>query len=487
MVKEQPHPVRMGGETVGDLDVLAVDPRSSGTLIAVTCKEWRDAEPHAKDFNHFLSLMEIEGVKHGIVAWTNIPSSVFPLAQNAEKRGYRIFLLSRETYNELHGLMLSGQGDKIGDRFRQGLALVASSAPTLGEEMALRRAPVQRRSVRLSDVLPRNWGPDPPSYIRNAYFQPESTQLVVKPYLLGVFHVHKEIRVPRTRELLGEIDADIDFVYDGVTGKGVPREDHVFEVVRNYYGDALKQDTVEEKGFTVQSFEPKINRQAMLYKMRIDGARSFGTQTRTYKVETNEGEEEREIPVEVTSNDLREVMSDIIAVPMWRVEYRVKDRTYLREFFATDGFVVRDDMALCITCGEKTTAICTKCGSTICPSHTIECRTCGDLFCSSDSVRCVKCESSYCKTHAVGSYCVTCGSFMDSPCVVQCVTCNAAVCSSHAIACARCGRVVCPSHTVEARYMLVKKQFCGESCHKAYDAEYRQKGVLGKIGRVVKK
>jgi len=68
VVKEQPHPVRVGGQTIGDLDVLAVDPKSGGTLVAVTCKEWRDAEPHAKDFHHFLSLMEIESIRHGIVA-----------------------------------------------------------------------------------------------------------------------------------------------------------------------------------------------------------------------------------------------------------------------------------------------------------------------------------------------------------------------------------------------------------------------------------
>ena len=486
-MKEQPHPVRVGGQTIGDLDVLAVDPKSGGTLVAVTCKEWRDAEPHAKDFHHFLSLMEIESIRHGIVAWTNIPSSVYPLAQNAEKRGYHILLLSREGCNELDNYTRSGQVERIGERIRQGLGLVASSAVTLGEEIALRKAPVQRRSVRLSNVLPRNCGPDPPNYIRNAYFQPESAQLVVRPYLLGIFHVHKEIRVPRTRELLDEIDTDIDFVYDAVTGKSVSSEDHTFGVVRNYYGDALKQDVIEEEGFAVQSYEPKINRQAMLYKMRIDGARSFASQTRTYSVDTEEGTEERELPVTVASNDLREVMNDIIAVPMWRLEYRVKDRTYLREFFATDGFVVRDDMATCIICGEGTTAICPRCGSTICSSHTIQCRICGDLFCDSDSVRCVKCESSYCKAHAVGTYCVTCGCFMDSPCALYCVACNASICPNHAVPCARCGKVVCPSHVVEARYMLVKKQFCGESCHNVYDAEYRQKGVLGKIGRVVKK
>jgi len=486
-VKEQPHPVRMGGQTVGDLDVLAVDPKSGGTLIAVTCKEWRDAEPHAKDFNHFLSLMEIEGIKHGIVAWTSIPSSVYPLAQNAENRGYRVLLLSREGYDELHNYMLGGQGERIGERIRQGLRLVASSTLTLGEEIALRRTPIQRRSLKLSNVLPRSCGPDPPNYIRNAYFQPESAQLVLRPYLLGIFHVHKEIRVPRTHELLDEIDTDIDFVYDAVTGKSVSPEDHAFEVVRNYYGDALKQDVIEEEGFTIQSHDPKINRQAMLYKMRIDGARSFGTQTRTYTVDTEEGTEEREVPVTVTSNDLREVMNDMIVVPMWHVEYKVKDRTYLREFFATDGFAMRDDMALCIVCGDKTIAVCTRCGSTICSSHTVGCRTCGDLFCNSDSVRCVKCESSYCRTHAVGSQCVTCGSFMDSPCVLHCVTCNAAVCPDHAVTCARCGKVVCPSHMVKARYMLVKKQFCGDSCHEAYDTEYRQKGVLGKIGRAIKK
>jgi len=490
-VKEQPHPVRVGGQTVGDLDVLAVDPKSGGTLVAVTCKEWRDAEPHAKDFHHFLSLMEIEGIKYGIVAWTNIPSSVYPLAQNAEKRGCRILLLSREGCNELHNYILSGQGDRIGDRLRQGLGLVTSSAPTIGEEMLLRRAPpTLRRSVKCFNLLPLHYRPDPPSYVRNPYFSPETVRLLVQPFLLSVFHAHKEARVPRTGELIGEIDEEVSMVCDATTGKSIAQNDPVFQVVRNHYGEAYKHHTIDEEDFTVEVADPKIDRQGMTYRMRVDAVRLVQPITATYTVlnRQTEEEEEHEMRVVATPSDLRELFSDIIQVPIWHVVYHLKEKSYVREFFATNGSSIRDDMRYCLLCKEKeTVAVCTKCGSTICAEHMLRCKTCGELFCANDSLKCVKCLSSYCKDHATGSFCVTCGTFMDTPCTVHCSVCNGPLCPAHVISCVNCGKHVCPKHLVEARYMLVKKQFCGDSCHKTYDAEYRQKGVLGKIGRVVKK
>jgi hypothetical protein len=134
IVREQPHPVKLGSEIVGDIDIIAFDPKSN-TTIAVTCKEWRDQAPQAKDFNHFLNLMDIENLKHGIVAWTNIPSSVYALAQNAEKRGYRISLIDSESYEKLHEFILSGQTDKIENHFRGDLNLAATFVPTIGQEI----------------------------------------------------------------------------------------------------------------------------------------------------------------------------------------------------------------------------------------------------------------------------------------------------------------------------------------------------------------
>lgn len=85
VIREQPHSVKVAGEIVGDLDILAFDPKSDA-VIAVSCKEWKDQPPHTKDFNHMKELMDIEEIKHGVIAWTNVPAGVYPLIQFAEKR-----------------------------------------------------------------------------------------------------------------------------------------------------------------------------------------------------------------------------------------------------------------------------------------------------------------------------------------------------------------------------------------------------------------
>lgn len=250
VVREQPHLVRLGGETVGDFDVLAFDPKSNNT-VAVTCKEWRDLAPQAKDFNHFLSLMDIENIKHGIVAWTNVPTSVFSLVQNAEKRGYRFSVIDSERYDELHNFMLNGQSERIEDYLRHALGLGATSVPTIGQDILARKPPTQKRTIRCNNLLPLHHQPDPPSYLINPYFKPAEATLRVRPYLFAIFHCHKEARVPGTGELLDEIDQDAEMLCDAVNGKYPLPNDHVHQVVRNYWTEAPKEYSIEEEGFTV--------------------------------------------------------------------------------------------------------------------------------------------------------------------------------------------------------------------------------------------
>ena len=53
---DQPHQVKLEGKVVGDIDILAVDPKSD-IRIGVTCKNW-ETNPESKDFNHFVSMLE---------------------------------------------------------------------------------------------------------------------------------------------------------------------------------------------------------------------------------------------------------------------------------------------------------------------------------------------------------------------------------------------------------------------------------------------
>jgi len=483
VIKEQPHDVKVAGETVGDFDILAFDPKSD-TTIAVSCKEWKDQPPHTKDFNHMQSLMNIEGIKHGLVAWTNVPAGVYALIQVAEKAGYRFAVLDLNRYQELHNLMISGQRDRIEEFFRTALGLPTTRTPTVGQELSVRKAPAQKRTLHCHNLLPLHYGLDPPSYIRNAYFRPSEAHLRVIPYLHVIFHAHKEARVPGTGELLDSVNMEIAAICNGITGKSVGEGDEVVPLLRDHYGEALKDGVIEEDGFTAEIYEPKINKQEMTYKLRVDAARSIEPLEVTWT--TRRGSRTHRT-VEVTPNDLRELHSAIINVPIWNVSYHLGVYDYMREYFATTGIPMKDDMARCLQCKQPTVAVCMKCGVTACSEHVRECRTCGQLFCYGDSLNCANCKSVFCKSDAKGQFCVTCGSFVCSNDDVRCTTCNSTTCGEHTIRCVECAKPVCEEHPIQVRYVGIKKRFCSEDCQSQYDAEYKQKGLLGKLGKVAKR
>jgi hypothetical protein len=486
VIKEQPHDVKVAGEKVGDLDVLAYDPKSDST-IAVSCKEWKDQPPHTKDFNHMKELMDIENIKFGIVAWTNVPAGVYPLIQIAEKKGYRFTVLDLNRYEELHNHMLAGERDRIEEFFRSGLGLAATKTPTLGQEVSIRRVPTQKRILHCQNLLPLHYGLDPPSYIRNAYFRASEARLEVTPYLLTIFHAHKEARVPGTGELLDSINMEIGAICNAVTGRQLKQEDQISSVVKEHYGEALKDGVISEDNFTAEIHESKINRQEMTYKLRVDAAKSIEPLEVSWTTHRGEEEEEHTRTIELGPNDLRELQSAIVNVPIWNVSYRLMSYTYIREYFATTGETIRDDLAFCLTCKNQTTAVCTSCGIASCAEHIRACKTCTQLFCYDDSLRCVNCGSVFCKSDAKGIPCITCGGFVCSDDDVRCITCNSTICNDHKIACIQCGKTVCEKHEIAARYVAVKKKFCSENCHLEFDLEYKKEGVFGKLGKVAKR
>ncbi len=482
IVRETPHQVKVSGEVVGDFDVLAVDPKSN-TTIAVTCKEWKDQPPQTKDFNHFMSLMDIEGVKHGIVAWTYVPKSVYPLIQNAEKRGYRIAILDIGQYEKLNVMMLDRQVDRIEEFFRRELGLVPSATPTVGQEIALRKEPAtKRKRVDCVNFLPMHYGPDPPAYVRNAYFRPSEAILEVIPCLLARFHAYKEARF--RGELQGEINQEVVLVCDAITGKYAEQDSRLWNLIRNHYTEALKHFAIDEEDFTVQRHEPKINRQETVYKMRVDAARSFEPLKVTWS--DSQGED-HEKSIELSPGDLRELYAAFVDVPIWRITYRLGSHQYAREFFATDSTTLRDEMVSCKACDRQTAAVCTKCGSTLCEEHTFECKICSRLFCGTDLFECANCKSMFCGEHAVGKPCIKCGQFVCSEDDVQCSTCKQTLCQDHKVTCMVCGKIACDEHKVEVRYVGLKKKFCSDKCRAKFDKEYKQSGKLGKLGKAFKR
>jgi hypothetical protein len=487
---DQPHQVKLDGKVVGDIDILAVDPKSD-IRIGVSCKNW-ETNPESKDFNHFISMLEFENITHGVLAWIYVPSSVYPLKENAMKRGYKLAIIDKSRYEELHHYMLTGQRDKIESFFRDELVLQVTKNPTLGQEIELRRTRVSsRRSIDVTHLLPINQWPDPPAYIRNMYFKPSEAKLIVHPYLVTRFYVHKDAKIPHTGEIQQTIDEELVRVVDGVTGHYSPSEEHpIARLLDSHYRDALTEGTINEEGFTTEVHESKLNIQEMVYKMRVDIARSIEPIELTWTVRRGDEEYEESKSIPITTNDIREIHKPaIVNVPIWHVFYKIGSHEYVREFLATDGAVLKDEMARCTLCGKPTVAVCKheECGILACEDHIGICKTCGESFCQDHLIQCINCKSLFCEQHAVGQPCVTCGRFVCSKDDTRCSTCNKTICGEHKIECVQCNKTVCEEHQIASRYVGVKKRFCSEDCHTKYDLEYRQKGVLGKIGKVARR
>jgi hypothetical protein len=484
---DQPHQVKLDGKVVGDLDILAADPKSD-TRIGVTCKNW-ETNPESKDFNHFMSMLELENLTHGVIAWIHLPSSIYPLRENAAKKGYRLAIIDRTKYEELHHWMLTGQRDNIESFFRAELNLQRTKTPTLGQTLELRRKPTSKRTFDFANLLPLNYGVDPPKYMRNAYFEPTEAKLLIRPYLIADFYLQKEAKIPRTGEVQKSYHQQIPLVADAITGRYLDQNqaNPVANVVIAHYTDAVSHHKLQEDGFTVEALEPKVNKQEMVYKMRVDLARNTPPLELDWTEYRGEEEIERSKTIEVTPSDIREMRSFIVNVPVWHIRYQLGSYTYIREFLATDGAPLRDDMAQCTICQNPTVALCKSCGLVACDDHINVCKTCGELFCGSDSVQCVSCRSLFCRQHSVGQPCLTCGKFVCSADDVRCVTCQKTICEEHTVRCVQCAKTVCEEHQVESRYVGVKKKFCSETCHIKYDEEYKQVGVFGKLGKVARR
>lgn len=484
---DQPHQVKLDGRVVGDIDILATDPKSE-TKIGVTCKNW-ETNPESRDFNHFLSMLEIENITHGVLAWIHVPSSVYPLKDNASSKGYRFAIIDRPRYEELHHFMLTGQQEKIESFFREELSLRASGTPTLGQEIELQRTPVSpRRSIDVTNLLPIQHQPDPPAYIRNGYFKPSKAKLVIHPFLTVLFYVQKDAKIPRTGEVQQSIDREILRVADGVTGHYLGKDDSTAHLLVSHYRDALKKQTIDEEDFTVEVHEARLNVQEMVYKMRVDLARSIQPLEITWTERRGDEEFERSKSIPVTPSDIREIHKPVIVnVPIWHILYKLGDHNYVREFLATDGTVIKDEMAKCMSCDGPTVAVCKTCGTLACEDHINTCKACGELFCQNHSTQCVNCGSLFCKQHAVGQPCLSCGRFVCSADDTRCSKCNRTICKEHTIECVQCKKPICKDDQVQVRYVGVKKRFCSETCHTSYDDEYKQKGVFGKLGKVARR
>lgn len=95
-------------------------------------------------------------------------------------------------------------------------------------------------------------------------------------------------------------------------------------------------------------------------------------------------------------------------VPVWEVEFRFKDRLYIREALAGSGLALVDPISICHShgsadrCRKATVAICDDCGRPFCDQHIHKCSDCDVYLCTDHTNRCMICGKHYCNSHSSG-------------------------------------------------------------------------------------
>jgi len=485
VVERQPYVIRAASETIGDIDILLRDPITK-QLIGVSCKDWTDSTPHTKDLHHFISLLEREEIKYGIMAWTNIPPGAYPIAAEtaSRKRIFLAFIDSRK-YRELLNLSYHGKDEEIERFIRESLGLSQEEVVFSTEaRSALKTSPPISTGKRIhcKNVIPIHTMLRPPEYIKNASFYHERATLQLYPYLVFHYHLYSEARAPKTREVLDYVDVEDVVVIDGLNEKVLNKEDPTFQSVRRHYKSAFYSLEVVEEQFVVQQPTPRVNKKAIGDRIKIQVA-----QENSFNVSYERSDDTEISYVHSPSPyEVREIYNDFVHLPIWQVTYHLGSNIYNRKFLAIDNVVLEDDMDTCLLCKKRQTEIaCTACGTVACEKHSGKCSKCENLFCNNCLIVCSRCSTTFCNPHADGDYCKICSSFVCVPCTVKCSVCQQVVCQKHEKTCVQCERKLCPEHVIHARYLMLKKHFCSNKCKETYELDYKQRGIFSKIRKSV--
>ena len=129
--------VKVGDDVVGDIDVLAYDPLTNAH-IAVECKD-QQQPASAEQFNDFMKMLDIEGIRHGIfAARRDLAKTVTSLATVERSKGYNLLLVDGTYYDALRKANVEGDRKKIEDDLRDALRLyrtdIASFQPQIKKE-----------------------------------------------------------------------------------------------------------------------------------------------------------------------------------------------------------------------------------------------------------------------------------------------------------------------------------------------------------------
>ncbi|MDE1818696.1 MAG: restriction endonuclease [Thaumarchaeota archaeon] len=478
-IKELQHRVMESGQNIGDLDIVAEDPKTHA-IIGVSCKEWLSGPPGSEQFSHFIGMLESENLEYGIFASaTSIPETIFARVPNIrDKKGINIVLFDYDKIRKLEDWAYANQEWQIEADLRSGFGLETSKSVTLGDMKQAQRTNFRGQIVECDGLLiPVNYQNEPPSYLTNRNFTASHSDLVLRPCLVIEYDLHVEAREPRTQILLEERNVRGIVAVDASSGERISEGSPIFAQLDKYRHHAELQQKIQETDFTITQEEPRINISEIIKIIRDNIVSQ--NEIRTTYVEANQT---KQIIVRPKSNDVRIPRTDVIYVPIWSVIFRFENKSYNRTYFAYDGTAVIDEMANCSICKNHTTAICTECYSTICKTHMEECNTCNTILCENDANICIECNSAFCSEHKPEHSCIVCKSVLCEKCdKILCSECKHSVCSKHSKSCVECPNIVCETHVISKSFALVPKKFCSTGCVKQYEQDYNSAGKFGKL------
>ena len=479
-IKELQHRVIESGQNIGDLDIVAEDPKTHA-VIGVSCKEWLSSTPGSEQFSHFIEMLETEDMKYGIFASaTSIPETIFARVSSVrDKKGINVILFDCDKIIKLEGWAHANQEWQIEEDLRRGFGLETSKSTTLGDIKQAQKTNFRGQTIECDGLLiPVNYQNKPPSYLTNRNFTASHSSLVLRPYLVIEYSLHVEAREPRTQILLEERNVANIAVVDASSGERINENSLIFDQLEKYRHHAESQQQIQETDFTVEQVEPRINIGEIIKIIR-DNIVSQNEIRTTY---TDTNQQRRQIIVRPKSSDIRIPRTDIIYVPIWYVIFKFGNKSYNRTYFAYDGTTVTDEMENCSICKNHTIAICTECYSTICEKHMEECTKCDAIICENNANICIECNSAFCTKHTPEHSCVVCRSVLCEKCdKITCSVCKSSICSKHSKSCVECPNIVCETHVISKSFALVPKKFCSTECVKQYEQDYNSAGKFGKI------
>lgn len=134
--------------------------------------------PGSQEFSHFVEMLEVEGLRHGIFASANdISDAILPRLEFVRnQKGINIMLLAGEKIENLRNLAFSKQDWQVDDMLRTGLGLQVSKR-TLGDTIAAQKMSIGGKTVRCKNLIPVNYWVQAPDYIQDQNFSPEEANL----------------------------------------------------------------------------------------------------------------------------------------------------------------------------------------------------------------------------------------------------------------------------------------------------------------------